>query len=385
MIKICVVVASRANYGRIRSVMRAIKNDNRFELVVVVSASAVLYRYGNVSELIEQDGFEIDSRIYTIVEGGNTMTMAKSTGLSIIELSSVFDRLKPDMVVTVADRYETLATATAAAYMNIPVVHTQGGDLSGSIDESVRNAITKLSHIHFPATELSRTRILKMGENQKNVFNFGCPAMDEIDIDAISSIGDFDINAFGTGDELNLSEKYLVLIEHPITTDFDKHDKVISKSISALEKLDMQVVVLWPNVDAGSDTISKTIRILKEKNNKNKMRFIRNLEIVDYNRLIYNSECLIGNSSSGIREAAFLGLPSVNVGDRQIFREKGSNVISVPNSTAEIIDATLSQINHGRYERDFRFGKGDAGKRIADKLATIGPIQIQKEWHDGAQ
>ena len=156
--KICVVVASRANYGRIRSMMRAINSNPELELQLIVGASALLYRFGSVVDLIEEDGFKIASKIYTVVEGETPTTMGKSVGLSIIELTTQFENLKPDIVLTVADRYETMATAIAASYMNIPLAHTQGGELTGSIDESVRHSISKLAHIHLPATEISKER-----------------------------------------------------------------------------------------------------------------------------------------------------------------------------------------------------------------------------------
>jgi UDP-hydrolysing UDP-N-acetyl-D-glucosamine 2-epimerase len=176
--KICVVVASRANYGRIKSVLAAIKDSNKLELQLVVSASALLNKYGEVYKIIEKDGFIITRKAYYILEGENHIAMAKSTGMGVIELASIFDDIKPDMVLTVADRYETLATAIASTYMNIPLIHTQGGEVTGSIDESVRHAITKLAHLHFPATEQSRNRLIKMGEDPNFIFNVGCPAMD---------------------------------------------------------------------------------------------------------------------------------------------------------------------------------------------------------------
>ena len=178
--KICVVIASRANYGRIKSVLQAIKQHPNLQLQIIVTASALLYKYGNVSDIMKRDGFHPDSQIYSIIEGENLTTMAKSTGLGIIELSTQFEFLKPDVVLTVADRFETLSTAIAATYMNITLAHTQGGELTGSIDESVRHAITKLSHLHFTTTDKSTSRLIAMGENPDFVFQTGCPALDAI-------------------------------------------------------------------------------------------------------------------------------------------------------------------------------------------------------------
>src|SRR5438874_8247763 len=175
---VCVVVNSRANYGRIKSVLAAIRARPDLELQLILGASALLYRFGNVRQIIEADGFTPAATVYTIVEGETPTTMAKSTGLAILELATLFENLKPDIVLTVADRFETMATAVAASYMNIPLAHTQGGEVTGSIDESVRHAVTKLAHLHFPATDLAARRVIAMGENPAHVYNVGCPSID---------------------------------------------------------------------------------------------------------------------------------------------------------------------------------------------------------------
>jgi UDP-hydrolysing UDP-N-acetyl-D-glucosamine 2-epimerase len=176
--KVCVVVNSRANYGRIKSVLNAIKDHPALDLQLIAGASALLWRFGNVAQQIHKDGFNIDVVVYSIVEGENPTTMAKSTGMGIMELATQFENLRPHVVITVADRFETMATAIAASYMNIPLAHTQGGEVTGSIDESVRHAITKLAHIHFPATKKAKDNIIRMGEDPETVFLTGCPAID---------------------------------------------------------------------------------------------------------------------------------------------------------------------------------------------------------------
>ena len=236
---ICVVVASRANYGRIKSLLHEIDNSSELELEIVLSASVLLRNYGNASDIIKKDGFNVSASVYMVVEGGTLETMVKSTGMAIMEFSSVFARMKPDMVLTVADRYETIATAIAASYMNIPLIHTQGGELTGSIDESVRHAITKLAHIHFPATELSKKRLIQMGENEKKIFNYGCPSIDEI------ANKDLEINEklfkkysnIGTGDKLNFSMPYVVVLQHSVTNEYHDSKFQILQTIEALKKL----------------------------------------------------------------------------------------------------------------------------------------------------
>ncbi|WP_261842360.1 UDP-N-acetylglucosamine 2-epimerase [Aliamphritea ceti] len=377
MKKVCVVVASRANYGRIKSVLSAIQAHPDLQLQLIVSASALLYRFGQVVDVIEADGFEVSAKIYTIVEGENLTTMAKSVGLGVLELSTHFENLEPDIVLTVADRFETMATALAASYMNIRVAHTQGGELTGSIDESVRHAITKLSHYHFVATDLSRERVVRMGEDKDYVFNTGCPA-----IDAIASLnlglpeGFFEANG-GSGHVIDQTKPYVVVLQHPVTTEFGDGFSQINQTLNAIAALGTQVVWLWPNVDAGSDDISKGLRVFREKNPDVCVRFYRNFSVEDYARLINGSECIIGNSSSGIRESAFLGVPAVNIGTRQNARERAANVHDVGYDSAEILAAVRKQQLHGRYEPSYLYGDGESGERIAEKLVLIDP-PIQK-------
>jgi UDP-hydrolysing UDP-N-acetyl-D-glucosamine 2-epimerase len=160
--KICVVLGSRANYSSIKSAMSAIQSHPGLELQLIVGASALLDRYGAVVNLVEKDGFKPNARVHMLIEGENPTTMAKSTGLGLLELPTIFEQLKPDIVLTVGDRFETMATTLAAAYMNLPIAHTMGGEVSGTIDESIRHAVTKFAHIHFPASQEARDRIIKI-------------------------------------------------------------------------------------------------------------------------------------------------------------------------------------------------------------------------------
>ena len=372
------VVASRANYGRIKSVLQAINSHSELELQLIVGASALLYRFGKVVDLIQADGFNVNAQVYSIIEGENPTTMAKSTGLGIIELSTLFENLRPDVVLTVADRFETLATAVAASYMNIPVAHTQGGEVTGSIDESVRHAITKLSHMHFVATEQSRERVIRMGEDPRKVFNTGCPAIDAIfQIDLALPANFFDAYG-GVGKVIDLSKPYLVVLQHPVTTEFGSGFMQINETLEAVRGMNMQTVWLWPNVDAGSDDISKGLRMFRERHRELPVFFIRNFGVEDYARLIANTACLVGNSSSGLREGAFLGVPVVNIGTRQQNRERGENVLDVGYGSDEIKRAIQVQIERGPYPSQAIFGDGSSGKRIADLLANE-PLSVQKK------
>lgn len=378
MKKICVVVASRANYARIKSFLKAVDEHTDLELQLVCAASTLLERSGNAKHIIEEDGFKVDEQVYTIVEGSTPLTMAKSTGLGIIELTSIFDRLKPDYVLTIADRFETLSTAVAASYMNIPLVHTQGGEITGSIDESVRHAITQLAHIHFPATDLSAERLIKMGQDPKFVFNVGCPSMDIIPKD-LRLPQDF-FNKIGGIGKLDISLPYVVVMQHPVTTEWEQARFQMSVTLEAVHRLNYQTLVLWPNVDAGSDGTSKAIRVFREQHPEihDYWQFVKNMSPEDYARLINGCRCLIGNTSSGIREGSYLGVPVVNVGDRQNNRERGNNVIDAEYSVNDILKSAQYQAEHGKYPQERIFGNGTAGKQMADILATIPKPNCQK-------
>lgn len=381
--KICIVVNSRANYARIKSVMRAIREHDALELKLIIGASALLHRFGAVREIIEADGFMPESTVYSIVEGETPTTMAKSTGMGIIELATQFENIKPDIVLTVADRFETIATAIAASYMNIPVAHTQGGEVTGSIDESVRHAVTKLAHIHFPATALARDNVIRMGEDPDMVFLTGCPSIDLIaDLD-LSLPDDMMERYRGVGAEIDPSKPYVVVLQHPVTTEYGSGLDQIRETLAAIESVGLQAAWLWPNVDAGSDDISKGLRVYRERNNPDWLHFYRHFGAEDYARLINNAVCLVGNSSSGLREGAFLGVPAVNIGTRQQGREHGENVIHVGYDMDEIRGAIERQTAHGRYDSAHIFGDGTAGQQIADVLATVTP-RIQKRLAYGS-
>lgn len=380
MRKICVVVGSRANYSSIKSVMRAVKAHPDLQLQTVVGASALLDRFGAVVETVEADGFEIDARVHMIIEGETPTTMAKSTGLGLLELPTVFDNLKPDVVVTVGDRFETMATAIAAAYMNIPLAHTMGGEVSGTIDESIRHAITKLAHIHFPANQKAAERIIRMGEDPATVHVTGCPR-----IDLVAEIADENnrlpekawLEYEGVGGHINLDEPFLLVSQHPVTTEYGDGERQITETLMALHELKMPTIMLWPNVDAGSEDIARGIRKFREHYKHDYIRFYKNFAVETYVRLMKRCACKIGNSSAAIREGAFLGVPAVNIGTRQTGRQRGPNVIDVDYDREQIVEAIRKQLAHGPYPSSPIYGDGHAGERIANILATA-EISIHK-------
>jgi UDP-hydrolysing UDP-N-acetyl-D-glucosamine 2-epimerase len=373
-----VAVASRANYARIKSVLAAVEERDDLELQIVAGASTLLERFGNAVDVMAMDGFAPNATIRFIIEGENPATMAKSTGLGLLELPTVFEMLQPDIVVTIADRFETISTAIAAAYMNIPLAHTQGGEVSGSIDESVRHAVTKLAHLHLPATELSARRVIAMGEDPETVFNVGCPS---IDLVAQTELG-LPRNALehfgGVGSAIDPSKPFVLMMQHAVTTEYGRGLDQINATLDAVASLGMQALVFWPNVDAGSEQVAKGLRQFREIGRDRGFHFFRNLPPEIFIKLMGHCACMVGNSSAALREGAFLGTPAVTVGTRQNGRECGHNVVHVPHDPAEIADAVRDQIRHGRYEPDLLFGDGSAGRKIAEILATARP-SVQKQ------
>lgn len=372
MKKICVVVASRANYGRVKYLMKAIQAHPELELQLVVGASTLLERFGKAINVIKKDGFTPVRSIHYVIEGETLVTQAKSTGLGIVELSTAFEDLAPDMVVTVADRFETMATAIAATYLNIPLVHLQGGEVSGNIDDRVRHAITKLADIHFVSSEDSKNRVIEMGEDPRYVYNYGCPAMDVLVHENLSISNEVMEQYLGVGKPTDWSKPYVLMVQHPVTTSYGHGFEQVSETLHALKAIgDIQKVVMWPNVDAGSDDVSKGIRHFRELNMQEPIYYYKNFSPEDYARVINNAACCVGNSSSFIRECSFLGVPAVIVGDRQQGREHGNNAVFATYDARDIAEKLRHQIAHGRYPADSRYGKGDAGARIAQELAAL--------------
>ncbi|WP_196892702.1 UDP-N-acetylglucosamine 2-epimerase [Aureivirga marina] len=371
--KICVVVTARPSYSRIKSALVAIKNHPNLELQLVVAGSALLGRYGNAVDVIQADGFEITEKVFMVLEGENPTAMAKTTGIGVMELSNVFYNLKPDAVVTIADRFETIATSIATAYQNIPLIHIQGGEVTGNIDEKVRHANTKLADLHLVASEDARERVVKMGENEDMVINTGCPSMDLVKEIMDNPMLDYDpIEKYGgVGEDFDWKSGYIVVLQHPVTTEFDKAREDAFKTLEAVEQLGIPTFWFWPNVDAGSDGTSGAIRSFRETVKPKNIRFFKNMEPHDFLRLLKNSNCLIGNSSAGIRECAFLGVPVVNIGSRQNRRQRGENVLDVNYNVEEIKEAISKQASIKEYPSNPIYGDGLSGERIAEVLATI--------------
>ncbi len=384
--KICIVTGNRAEYSRLKTVMDGFKKYLNVEVLLVAMGSHLLDNFGNTADDINIDGNVIDYKIFIELEGGTPCTMARAIGFGICDLSTYFDNKKPDIVIAPMDRYEILSVAAAAALMNIPVAHMQGGEVSGTIDESIRHTITKLSHIHFPATEKSKERIIRMGERPDMVWNVGDPATDVLLV-APQYTGKETI------EELNRqiikdkkiaidpSKPFILSIQHPVTTEFGSGLAQIKESFMALKNFkDFNVILLIPNIDAGGNHILAGIREFVSQQEIKNLALLKHVPHDIFVNLMRNASCMIGNSSSGIRETCYFGTPTVNIGTRQKNRERGSNVTDAPYDGEKIYEAMVKQIKHGRYEPEFIYGDGKSGARIADILASIdlSKLEIQK-------
>jgi UDP-hydrolysing UDP-N-acetyl-D-glucosamine 2-epimerase len=376
---LCVVITARPSYSRIKSALYALKNHAAINLQIVLAGPALLQKYGNIDDILHDDGFEVNERVYTVLDGENLTSMAKTVGIGLVELSNVFYKLKPDMVMVIADRFETISVSIAAAYQNIPLVHIQGGEVTGSIDEKVRHANTKFADIHLVCNQKARERVIKMGEDPAYVFNAGCPSIDlaaevlkapELNFNPYKKYG-------GSGSYPDYSNGYLVVMQHPVTTEFDEAKFQVEETLQAIRELNIATFWFAPNADAGTDALSQSIRHYRNQYKINNVQYFENMQPSDFLRLVYNADCLVGNSSMGIRECSFMGVPVVNIGTRQDGRERGKNVIDVDYDKQEIIDAIRTcQINK-RPEQSYIYGTGDAGKKMADILATI-PLRYSK-------
>ena len=334
-----------------------------------------------LEDLIRKDGFNPNYIFHNLVEGEDPAVMAKSTGLGIMDASMILSHLKPDVVVLVGDRFEIISMTIAAAYMNIRIAHTMGGEVTGTIDESIRHAVTKFAHIHFPANEDSKKRLIKMGEDEKSVFNVGCPRIDLVADELKNNSKEVLKNLFknygGVGKGFDLTKPFLLVSQHPVTTEYENSRKQIEETLNALNDLQIPTIMLWPNADAGAEDIAKGIRTFREKKNPQWLNLFKNLPTYIYIHLMNITSCLIGNSSSGIRDAAYIGTPVVNIGTRQNKRLRANNVVQVDCIKKEIVNGIMAQLKNGKFPSSLIYGDGTAGKKIANILVEAEP-SVQK-------
>ena len=370
-----VALTTRGNYAKMKSTMRAIHDDNRFVLQVVIGGGLVLDRYGRFEPILTRDGFAIDATVDYMEEEDSLLAMTRSASRCLARFAQVLEQLEPDVVVIVADRYEALALAQAAVCMNVRIAHVEGGEVSGSIDERIRHAVTKLAHLHFVANEDAAIRVCRMGEHRDHVHVVGTPSLDqlgEIDLDRIDLLQRV-IDERGTGAEIDLRSPYIVVSHHPVVTraaDTPRHYRALAEAVNTL-----QLPAIWvlPNLDTGAVEALGPVAALQRDRSAPPVRSVGSLPFDAYARLLHHARCLIGNTSSGLREGAFLGVPVVNIGSRQHGRARANNVVDVDDDCASIVSAARKQIEHGRFASDPLYGDGTAGSKIAALLGSSLP------------
>lgn len=363
--RVCVIVTARASWAKLQPICEALQGKPDVDLQIIACASALLERYGRVVDVIRSQGFIVGEEVYSVVEGETLRTSVQGTGGLCTALGAVFARLQPDAVVVMADRHEVLAAAQAAAYSHLPLVHCQGGERSGSIDDRVRDAITALADYHVTATELARYRVVSLTGAYDRVFNTGCPSID-IAKRALSEPPVTMKEIGGSGYRMYLGNPFVVVIQHPVTNEAEQARWQMQQTIQALGS--HQAVVLWPGEEAGAAGTSKAIR---EAGPTRFLHTVRNLLPIRFLKLLTQASVLVGNSSAGIREASYLGVPVVNIGTRQFGRERAKNVVDVPHDAEQIAQAIRTQIAHGPYPSSSLYGAGDAGEKIAEVIACI--------------
>ncbi|MHB2029370.1 MAG: UDP-N-acetylglucosamine 2-epimerase [Acidimicrobiales bacterium] len=350
--------------------MKAIQERPSLLLQTVVTGTMELSRFDQPVREAERDGFTIDGRIQMELEGSTPVTMAKSIGIGVTGFASEFDRLAPSVVLAIGDRYEALAAVIAAVYMNITVVHVQGGEVSGSIDESARHAITKLAHYHFPSTLRARDYLVRMGERPETILGVGCPSSDLARC-VDRSITDDVLNGTGEGAVIDPRQPFIIAAYHPTTTEYGTEQGEMQAMLDALTSLGTPSLLFSPNIDAGAERLSLVVHkyILRTENRL--LRLVINMSPENYLKVLALSACAVGNSSSFVRDASYFGTPVVLVGNRQRFRESADHVVNVQPTSAAIRSAVTMQMAHGVYPASTLYGDGHVSKRLVDAIESL--------------
>jgi GDP/UDP-N,N'-diacetylbacillosamine 2-epimerase (hydrolysing) len=378
--KVFVLIERRADYSRYKPILTKMKGDSFFEIYLVVTGICLLDLHGKDINYIEDDGFVINAKIPMFKEGNpdNGAEMVRSMARVLEGVTNELEKSKPDVVLSGFDIGGNFAVTIAAAHMNIPVAHIQGGEVTGSIDESIRHAMSKFSHVHFPATEDAKKRLIRLGENPKDIYVTGCPSIDVLVNTPYLPKEDLEAE-FG----VDFSKPFLLMIQHPVTTEAKSSFDQIKETINAIKNKGIQAIVLLPNNDAGHAKIIEEIK-------SSGLKWLPSLSTVKFVNLYRNAWALIGNSSSGIHETPSLKIPAINIGNRQMGRERAANVIDVPNDQHQIEIA----IDKAIFDTEFRefvskienpYGKGDSAETIVNLLKTIdfSKVSIQKVFYEG--
>ena len=372
---ITVVTGTRAEYGLLKSSMAEIERREGLELTVVATGMHLSRQHGTTVEEIRADGFEVTRTVDSLLESDTGRGMAKSLGLGISGLAEALDAIDPDVVLVLGDRNEAFAAGVAAAHLNVPVAHVHGGDSmqGATIDDSIRHALTKFAHVHFPATEQSKERVLRLGEEEWRVTAVGAPGLDDV------VAGEYD-DPNETRAELGFDadRPLLLVVQHPVTTNPEQAGAQMRATLDAVSSFDAQIALVYPNADAGGKQMIEVIREHPTRNDSGTGRFkaFENLPRRRYLGLLDAADAMVGNSSSAIIEAPSFGTPAVDVGPRQDGRERAENVTSVPHETAAIRDAIDAALHDESVRKqaeacDNPYDRGGAATRIVDRLESL--------------
>lgn len=365
--KIIYITGTRADYGLMRSVLFEMEKNPGIELELVVTGMHLMEEFGMTVNDIIKDGFKFH-KISTTFKEDNKLSMVKFIGEFVKSLSQLVVEIDPDIILLLGDRGEMLGGAIVGAYLSIPTAHLHGGEITSTVDEYARHAITKLVNIHLPATEKSAERIIKMGENPENVFVVGAPGLDHILNEDL-----IDAEIISEKFNLDLSKPFILLVQHPVTLESKNAELKTKQTLDALLELEIQTVVVYPNADAGG---RKIIELIKKYENYPFITAYKSIPSIEYLSLMKLASVIVGNSSSGIIEAPSFKLPAVNIGSRQEGRERASNVIDVDYDKKAIKNAIKKAIYDEEFKENIQnsinpYGDGKTGKRVADILSNI--------------
>lgn len=376
MRKICVITERRADYSRLKPILRKITENPNLELSLIITGSHLLPELGHTVDLIKDDGFPVDFKVpmFSKNEKDSGADMSRAVGKALIGITNALEKINPDILLVGFDLGAHLAGSIAGTHMNIPVAHIQGGEVTGTIDEFIRHAITKFSHIHFVSTKLSAERLVKMGEDPKHIFNVGCPS-----VDVIKNTKFIPPEVLSEKFKIDLSRPLILAVQHPVTTEVNQTTEQIMKTLSAIKRVNEQTIFIYPNIDAGGRKIIKMIK-------NSKIRNYKNLPFETFLSLMKIADVMVGNSSSGIREAPSFELPAVNIGTRQQGRERANNVIDVDYDEEKIYQATKKALYDKNFKKKLKkcknpYGDGKSSPRIVNILAKIHitPSLLQKK------
>ena len=362
--KITITTGTRAEYGILRPILKKIVSRKKLQLFLIVTGTHLSKKHGMTINEIKKDKFKIYETFKFLPNDDTRFSVAKSLGEGVIQFAKIFKKVKPDINLILGDRDEMFASAIAAYHMNIPNAHIHGGDVSRNIDEYTRHAITKISNIHFPSTEKSKRRIIKMGENPKFVFLTGSPSIDELRSNKILNKKQFE-NKYG----FQVTKNLIVLIQHPVTTQIANTKKHIQNTLKEIEYFGYTTTIIAPNSDAGSNTIFQNIRHFAKSHNF--VKIFPSLPRSDYLYLIKNCGVLVGNSSSGLIEASYFGTPAVNIGIRQQGRERSKNVFDAKSESVISIRRAILRALKKNTKPSYLYGIGNASQKIVRRLEKI--------------